>query len=239
MSDVLDVAKKDGRWTECPACCEIVITHKLAEQLWVCPHCDFHFRLNPRQRIEMLCDPEGFVPIVLDQISGEEAITCGQGTIGGHPCLLGLMDFAFQGGSMGVDLGQHVVALMQHAAERSLPLIFFCASGGVRVQEGIWGLLQMLRTVHARNLTCEVPMVTVFTDPTLGGVTASFSGLADILIAEPGCRIGFAGQRVIESVINFTPPDDFQDASRLLENGFLDRIVHRHDLKDTLAFLLV
>ena len=148
------------------------------------------------------------------------------------------MDFAFKGGSMGVVLGQYIVSLMKTAMEDKCPLIMFCASGGVRIQEGIWGLFQMLRTVHARNITREVPMITVFTDPTTGGVSASFAPLADILIAEPGTRIGFAGPRVIESTLQCSLPADFQDARKLLDNGFLDRIVHRHDLRETLSFLL-
>ena len=127
---------------------------------------------------------------------------------------------------------------MKKASQEGLPLVFFCASGGVRIQEGIWGLFQMLRTTQARNETQHVPMITVFTDPTTGGVSASFAALADVLLAEPGSRIGFAGPRVIESTLQCTLPSDFQNAEKLLANGFIDRIVHRHELRDTLSLIL-
>ncbi len=139
---------------------------------------------------------------------------------------------------MGVAVGQAFVDLMHNAHRKGIPLVVFCASGGVRVQEGIWGLFQMLRTVHARNLTKEVPMITVFTDPTTGGVSASFAALADIMLAEPGARIGFAGPRVIEATMSCTLPPDFQDASRLMANGLIDMIVHRHRMREVLAFFL-
>ena len=139
---------------------------------------------------------------------------------------------------MGVVLGQRIVHLMDYASETGLPLIFFPASGGVRIQEGIWGLLQMLRTVCARDRVTGSPVITVFTDPTTGGVTASFAALADVLLAEPGARIGFAGPRVIQTVFQSELPERFQSAVTLLENGFLDMIVQRRDLKATLSFFL-
>ncbi|HOO37881.1 MAG TPA: acetyl-CoA carboxylase carboxyltransferase subunit beta [Deltaproteobacteria bacterium] len=245
MIEVLDVAKKDGRWTECPSCSEIIITKKLQENLMVCPHCDFHFRLNARQRIDIVCDQGTFVQMdmndpLLDDRSQvvDEAIIGGRAQINGQDCMFGVMDFSFKGGTMGVYLGQYIIELMKRAQDQAVPFIVFCASGGVRIQEGIWGLFQMLRTAHARNLTRDVPMITVFTDPTTGGVSASFAALADILLAEPGSRIGFAGPRVIESTLKCTLPPDFQDAKNLFSNGFLDNIIHRHDLRDTLGFLL-
>ncbi len=245
MTEVLDIAKKDGRWTECPSCSEIIITQKLKDNLWVCLHCDHHFRLNAKDRIESVCD-EGVFFGLEDASAGpedhahtsDEAIKGGEASILGHRCVLGVMDFSFKGGSMGVAVGQAVVRMMQHGHSRGLPLILFCASGGVRVQEGIWGLLQMLRTAHARTLTQELPMITVFTDPTTGGVSASFASLADIILAEPGARIGFAGPRVIESTMQCELPSDFQDAGKLLVNGFIDMIVHRRQMRDTLAFFL-
>lgn len=210
----------------------------------VCPHCEFHFRLNARQRIDLVCDRDSFDQLDMDETLQErgqlveDAIWGGTADIKGQKCVIGVMDFSFKGGSMGVYLGQYIIELMKKAQAEGVPFIVFCASGGVRIQEGIWGLLQMLRTAHARNLTKDVPMITVFTDPTTGGVSASFSALADILLAEPGSRIGFAGPRVIESTIKCTLPPDFQDAKNLFSNGFLDNIVNRHDLRDTLAFLL-
>ncbi|MGC9325500.1 MAG: acetyl-CoA carboxylase carboxyltransferase subunit beta [Desulfomonilia bacterium] len=245
MTELLDIAKKDGRWTECPSCSEIIITSKLKQNLWVCPHCDHHFRINARERVSILCDDGGFSEFDLGGKSGDEkhggsedAITGGSATIEGQECILGIMDFSVKGGSMGVSLGEAVLRLMKHAHETELPLLMFTASGGVRVYEGIWGLLQMLRTAHARTETSIVPMITVFTDPTTGGVSASFAALADILFAEPGSRIGFAGPRVIESTLQVPLPPDFQDASTLLAHGFLDRIVHRQEMRPTLSYVL-
>lgn len=245
MTDILDIAKKDGRWTECPACSETIITTKLRENLWVCPHCDHHFRINARERIGLVCDEGTYVDLEASPLRAEElalppdeAIKGGRAMILGRPCMLGVMDFSHRGGSMGVAVGQAVIDLMMSAQRKGLPFVFFCSSGGVRVQEGIWGLLQMLRTVHTRNLTGSVPMITVFTDPTTGGVTASFAGLADIMIAEPGARIGFAGPRVIEATMKCTLPADFQDAARLMANGHLDMIVHRNRMREVLSFFL-
>ncbi len=237
MSEVLDVAKKDGRWTECPECSEIVITEKLAQHLWVCPHCDFHFRLDADRRIESVADAGTYSPFAF-KTEAEDSLKGGRCKINGQDAVLAVMDFSFRGGTMGVAMGRQIVELMQFADEQKQPLVVFCASGGVRVQEGILGLMQMLRTSHFRNRLEKVPLITVFTDPTMGGVTASFASLADIMIAEPGTRIGFAGARVIQSTMNYDLPPDFQDARRLLKNGFLDNIVHRHRLKDTLEYFL-
>jgi acetyl-CoA carboxylase carboxyl transferase subunit beta len=245
LTEVLDIAKKDGRWSECPSCSETIITSKLQENQLVCPHCDFHLRMNAHDRIALVCDEGSFIEIEPAAVRSEElssssddALKCGRASILGLPCVLGVMDFSFKGGSMGVTVGQTIVDLMYNAQRKQIPFVVFCASGGVRVQEGIWGLLQMLRTVHARTLTEDVPMITVFTDPTTGGVSASFAGLSDIMLAEPGARIGFAGPRVIEATMSCTLPSDFQDASRLMANGFIDMIVHRHRMREVLAFFL-
>ena len=245
MTEILDIAKRDGRWTECPSCSETIITVKLRESLWVCPHCDHHFRISAKDRIAIMCDEGSFVEIRPPAIRGDEqgaaadeAVKGGRALIMGRQCMMGVMDFTHKGGSMGVAVGQAIVDMMTGADRKGLPFVVFCTSGGVRVQEGIWGLLQMLRTVHARTQTEGVPMITVFTDPTTGGVSASFAGLADVMIAEPGARIGFAGPRVIEATMSCTLPSDFQDASRLMANGFLDMIVHRHRMRETLAFFL-
>lgn len=211
----------------------------------VCPHCGYHFRLDAAKRIEFVCDPDSFVELNMNEDVPEEhkhlpdgAIRGGMGEIKGRKCVLGVMDFSFKGGTMGAHVGQYIIRLMNKAREYHIPFIIFCASGGVRIQEGIWGLFQMIRTVNARNMTKDVPMITVFTDPTTGGVSASFAALADILLAEPGARIGFAGPRVIESTIKCTPPPNFQNAEKLLSNGFLDRIVPRKNLRETLSFIL-
>ena len=245
MTDLLELAKKDGRWTECPSCAEIIITTKLKENLWVCPHCNHHFRINAKERIELLCDQDGFVDLNLgsrglphSKVNLEDSIQAGLATIQRQKCVLAVMDFSCKGGSMGVYLGNAVVQLFSNAHEAGLPLVFFTASGGVRIQEGIWGLLQMIRTVHARTVTRKIPMITIFTDPTTGGVSASFAALADILLAEPGARIGFAGPRVIEATTQVSVPSDFQEARTLLDHGFLDRIVNRDELPSTLSSFL-
>ena len=241
MSEVIDVAKKDGRWTECPGCQEIIITTRLDEIRWVCPHCDHHFRLPAEKRVAMLC--ESFVPLNLGRGRGaktasETAVLGGRALIEDQACILAVMDFAVKGGSMGQLMAAHLVSLMRQALSDELPFVVFTATGGVRVQEGIMGLMQMLRTVHVRNSLERSPMITIFTDPTLGGVTASFASLADLMLAEPGARIGFAGPRVIQMTTNCELDPDFQDAARLLRDGFLDAIVHRHELKTRLAYLL-
>jgi len=247
LSEVLDIAMKNGRWTECPSCKEVVITDRLKKNLWVCPHCDYHFRLDAVRRIDITCDPGTFIPLSLKQsglskdaenIKADDILKGGVARIDGHSCVMGVMDFSQKGGSMGVFVGQMVIELMRQASKLRKPFVIFCSSGGVRVQEGIWGLMQMLRTVQMRNLTKESLMLTVFADPTLGGVTASFASLADIMIAEPGARIGFAGPRVIESTINYKVPQDFQNAEKLLSRGFLDMVVHRHKMRESLSYLL-
>jgi acetyl-CoA carboxylase carboxyl transferase subunit beta len=242
LSEVLDIAKKDGRWVECPSCSEIITTKKVIENLWVCHHCDHHFRLNADDRIKITCDKGSFVELGNDELTSdgatEDAIKCGQAVIMGKPCFLGIMDFSHKGGSMGVAMGQKVIRILKASHENSMPLILFSASGGVRIQEGIWGLLQMIRTVHARDSMKRSPMITVFTDPTTGGVSASFAALGDVLLAEPLARIGFAGPRVIQSTVQCTLPPKFQDAETLLSNGLIDRVVHRRDLRDTLSFFL-
>jgi len=242
LSEVLDIAKKDGRWIECKKCSEIILTKKLEENLWVCNHCDHHFRLSAKDRIRITCDEGSFVELGMDEQDDEgapeEAILCGKAAIEGQECYLGIMDFSHKGGSMGIAVGQKIVKIMKTARESRLPLILFSTSGGVRIQEGIWGLFQMLRTVHARDQIEHSPVITVFTDPTTGGVSASFSALGDILLSEPRARIGFAGPRVIQSTVQCTLPPGFQDAETLLANGFIDRIVHRRDLRSTLSSLL-
>ncbi len=207
-------------------------------------HCDHHFRINAKDRIATLCDEGSFVDMDaavyrIDEqgVPADEAIRCGRASIKGRQCALGVMDFTFNGGVHGgsrwpIRPGAHAGGTAQ-----GLPLVVFCSSGGVRVQEGIWP------APDAPDRACTDPdrgrpMISVFTDPTTGGVSASFAGLADIMIAEPGAKIGFAGPRVIEATMKCTLPPDFQDASRLMANGFLDMIVHRHSMVTTLASLL-
>ncbi len=242
MTEILDIAKKDGRWTECPSCKEISITSKLKENLYICPHCDFHFRVSPQDRIMMTCGSGGFNEIEFS-LSGsglserEEGFRGYKASIKGQECVIGIMDFSFMGGTMGTALGQAVIAMLEFSSREKTPAVVFCASGGVRVQEGIWGLMQMLRTVCRKNMS-NTPLITVYTDPCYGGVTASFSSHADFIIAEQGARIGFAGPRVIETTTHAELPEDFQTASRMLSNGFIDAVVHRRDLPQTLSNIL-
>ncbi len=242
MTEILDIAKKDGRWTECPACKEISITEKLKENLSICPHCDFHFRVGPQERMTITCGKGGFAEIETSLSgkgvsTGEEGFKCYNATIKGEPCIIGVMDFSFMGGTMGTSLGQSVMSMLDYSSMEKTPAIIFCASGGVRVQEGIWGLMQMVRTVYRKNIS-TAPMITVYTDPCYGGVTASFSSQADFIIAEQGARIGFAGPRVIENTTHAELPVDFQTASRMLSNGFIDAVVHRRDIPQTLSYIL-
>jgi acetyl-CoA carboxylase carboxyl transferase subunit beta len=171
-------------------------------------------------------------------VSGiEEGFKAYLASVDSSPCVAGIVDFSYMGGTMGTALGQAVVNLFGYSSEKKLPAVFFCASGGVRVQEGIWGLMQMLRTVYKKNIT-NTPMITVYTDPCYGGVTASFSSLADFIIGEKGARIGFAGPRVIETTTCAELPKDFQKAERMLSNGFIDIVVHRRDIPGTLSRIL-
>jgi acetyl-CoA carboxylase carboxyl transferase subunit beta len=242
LTEILDIAKKDGRWTECPACKEISITEKLKENLSICPHCDFHFRVGPRDRMTITCGKDGFSEIDLSLSgknvpAGEEGFKCYNAAIKGEPCIIGVMDFSFMGGTMGTALGQSVMSMLDYSSAERTPAIIFCASGGVRVQEGIWGLMQMIRTVYRKNIS-TAPLITVYTDPCYGGVTASFSSQADFIIAEQGARIGFAGPRVIETTTHAELPGDFQTASRTLSNGFVDAVVHRREIPQTLYYIL-
>jgi acetyl-CoA carboxylase carboxyl transferase subunit beta len=242
LTEILDIAKKDGRWTECPGCKEISITEKIRENLSICPHCDFHFRISPQDRLVMTCGRGGFKELELSLsakgFSGsEEGFRSYKATIMGQRCIIGVMDFSYMGGTMGTALGQSVISMLDLSSREKTPSVVFCASGGVRVQEGIWGLMQMLRTVHKKNLT-DTPLITVYTDPCYGGVTASFSSHADFIIAEKGARVGFAGPRVIETTTHAELPEDFQTASRMLSNGFIDAVVHRRDLPQTLSYIL-
>ncbi len=250
----------EGLWTKCPQCKELLYTPDLKENLWVCPECGYHFRIDAETRIDITLDPEGrkelfkevkptdplnFVDLkpytqrleeAQKKTSADEAIVFYEGTIYGRKVVVGAMDFNFIGGSMGSVVGERFLRACRYAAENKIPLIVFTASGGARMQESILSLMQMAKTTFAVGLLREakVPYITVLTDPTMGGVSASFAFLGDIIVAEPGARIGFAGARVIEQTIKQKLPKGFQTAEFLLEKGLIDDVVHRKDLKNYL-----
>lgn len=257
-------AKKDGPdnlWHKCKGCGQMVFVKELEENLDVCPHCDHHERIGPAKRFAQLFD-EGSVTVlpgpkvVEDPLkfrdqkpyparlkaartsTGEQdAFINASGTILGRKAVIGVQDFAFMGGSMGVGVGEAFVAGIRAAIEARLPYIIFTAAGGARMQEGILSLMQMPRSTAAIAELKEagLPYIVVLTDPTTGGVTASYAMLGDIQIAEPGALIGFAGQRVIEQTIREKLPEGFQRAEYLLEHGMIDMVVPRRELRETLA----
>jgi len=254
----------EGLWIKCDGCKEIIYKVELERSLQVCPKCNFHFRVGSRQRLEWLLDPESFeehdanlrsldplgfkdskpYPDRLRQAvkatGMKDALLSGLGTIGGHPVSIGAMEFGFMGGSMASVVGEKVTRCAERALERRFPLILLSCSGGARMQEGALSLMQMAKTsaALARLAKARVPYISILCDPTTGGVTASYAMLGDILIAEPKALIGFAGPRVIQDTIRQELPPGFQRAEFLLEHGFLDMIVERRRLRETLIALL-
>lgn len=254
--------KMIGKWVKCDSCKEILYKEDLHSNLSVCPNCGKHFRLSARRRIKQIADEgtfeeigenivtedplnfEGYLKkmeLLKEKTKIDEAIKCGTCKIKGIKVVLGVMDSNFFMGSMGEVVGKRIVLAIEKAIKENLPVIIFCVSGGARMQEGIVSLMQMVKTAKAiakldenKNL-----YISVLTDPTTGGVTASFASLGDIILAEPKALIGFAGPRVIEQTINQTLPEGFQSSEFLLEHGFIDKIVERKDLRDTLAELLI
>ncbi len=245
----------------CPDCGHHIEEEDLIRNLYVCPSCEHHFRISALERIRMTIDSG-----VFDELAGDppavnpidfpdyeakvvaarektdlsEAATVGVGPIHGRPAVVAVMSFQFMGGSMGSVVGERVMRAMLEGAARQLPVIVFTASGGARMQEGIFSLMQMVKTSHAATLLDEarLPLIIVLTDPTTGGVTASFAMLGDITLAEPKALIGFAGPRVIEGTLRRKLPPGFQRAEFQLEKGFVDAVVSRHRMKETLAFLI-
>jgi acetyl-CoA carboxylase carboxyl transferase subunit beta len=251
----------EGLWVKCDSCKEIVYSRDLDRNLKVCPHCGHHFRIDARARIALLLDePEprelfgGISPTdplsfrdtkryrdrlkSYQQAVGErDAVIVVQGTIEEIPVVLAAMEYRFMGGSMGSVVGEKITRAAERACDRKVPLIVVSASGGARMQEGVLSLMQMAKIsgALARLRAARLPYLSVLTDPTTGGVTASFAMLGDLNIAEPGALIGFAGPRVIEQTIRQSLPEGFQRSEFLLEHGFLDLVVKRADLKETLA----
>ena len=254
----------ENLWHKCPSCAQMIFHRELEAKNRVCPHCGHHMRIAARERLKLLFDDGEFNLIELPetpadplkfrdrkrysdrlreaQAKGEnkEAILVAHGKMGGMPIVVAAFDFSFMGGSMGVAVGEGLIAAARLAVLQQAALLAVPASGGARMQEGILSLMQLPRTVIAVEEVKEagLPYIVLLTDPTTGGVSASFAMLGDIAMAEPGAIVGFAGQRVIEETIRETLPEGFQRAEYLLEHGMIDMVVHRHDLRPTLIRLL-
>jgi acetyl-CoA carboxylase carboxyl transferase subunit beta len=254
----------ENLWTKCPECGTMLFHRELSDNLNVCTGCDHHMPMTPRARFEALFDGGVFsevqVPVpVPDPLqfrdqkkypdrmktaqkgTGEfEAMLVAEGEVGRTRIVAAGQDFTFMGGSMGMYVGNAIIAAAERAVERQLPLVLFSAAGGARMQEGILSLMQMPRTTVAVQMLKEagLPYIVVLTHPTTGGVTASYAMLGDVQIAEPNALICFAGPRVIEQTIRETLPEGFQRSEYLLDHGMLDRVTHRKDMKDELVTIL-
>lgn len=254
----------DGIWKKCSNCAEIVQTSKFEENFQVCPYCDHHFRLSADERLRLMID-EGSFKTIGDHLTTKDPLNfqdkkeykirlkeakektgkvdgtiAGTAKIDGKEVAVAIMNFAFLGGSMGAVTGEKIARVMDIAFEKKIPAIVLSSSGGARMQEGILSLMQMAKTSASRKRLREagIPYISILTDPTTGGCAASFAMLGDINIAEPKALIGFAGPRVIEQSIRQTLPDGFQRSEFLLDHGFIDRIIHRHELKKELSFFI-
>ncbi|MFM6933283.1 MAG: acetyl-CoA carboxylase, carboxyltransferase subunit beta [Novosphingobium sp.] len=253
----------DNLWTKCPSCSEMLFTKEYEENLSVCPRCEHHGRIGADARFAQLLD-EGFTILPSPKVAEDplkfrdskkypdrlkaaraanphpDALTNAAGAIDGHKVVLGVQDFAFMGGSMGMAVGEAFVTGAEEAIRTRSPYVICTAAGGARMQEGILSLMQMPKTTVAtrRLKAAGLPYIVILTDPTTGGVTASYAMLGDVQIAEPGCLIGFAGQRVIQDTIREKLPPGFQRAEYLHAHGMVDMVVARKDLKATLATVL-
>ncbi len=250
-------------WIKCPKCSELLYRKDVAANLSVCSRCGYHFRMHAFDRVSMIIDRD-FVEVGSEIVPGDplawvdkrtypdklatdrekshlsEGVVCGFGTVGGFPVGLGVMDFAFRGGTMGTVVGERVTLLLEEARERKVPCVMFTASGGARMEEGMLALMQMAKTTQAVTRFMEDGnlLLTVLTDPTTGGVAASFAFQADIILAEAKAVIGFAGRRVIEQTIRQKLPENFQTAEFLLEKGHVDMVVQRSEVRAALVRLL-
>jgi acetyl-CoA carboxylase carboxyl transferase subunit beta len=250
-----------GVWEKCPRCASAVYHRDLARNLNVCPQCNHHHRLSAEERINATLDEGSFVELDAGISSGDplrfdgytaklaeskektgnaDAVITGLGSVDGWQTAIGALDFTFMGGSMGSVVGEKIARIAERAIADRLPLIVFAASGGARMQEGTLSLMQLAKTSASigRMRDSRCPYVSVMCDPTTGGVTASFAFQGDVILAEPGAMIGFAGRRVIEQTIRRKLPDNFQTAEFCLEHGLIDMVVARDEMRATLARLL-
>ncbi|MDA0237418.1 MAG: acetyl-CoA carboxylase, carboxyltransferase subunit beta [Proteobacteria bacterium] len=254
----------EGLWSKCPACEAVLYQSELEENLQVCPKCSHHGRLNARQRLDSIFDegqrievgrniqPVDFLKFVdikkyknrlteaQKSTSEADALVVEQGSIKGIAVVCAAFEFSFLGGSMGSVVGERFAAGVRHSCDKKIPFVCFSASGGARMQEGLTSLMQMVKTTAAiSQLSAQsLPFISVLTDPTMGGVSASFAMIGDVVIAEPDALIGFAGPRVIEQTVRQTLPDGFQRSEFLLEHGAIDIIIDRREMKDRLGNLL-
>ena len=246
-----------GKWIKCDNCKQILYKEEVHNNFSVCPNCGKHFRISSRRRIKQIADEGTFEEIgaevetqdplnfdgylkkietLREKTKINEAVKCGTCEINGEKAVLAVMDSNFMMGSMGSCVGERITLAIEKSIELKLPLVIFCVSGGARMQEGIISLMQMAKTsaALAKHNKAGLLYISILTDPTTGGVTASFASLGDIILAEPNALIGFAGPRVIEQTINQKLPEGFQRSEFLLEHGFIDKIVERKDMKETL-----
>ncbi len=254
----------DGLWIKCEECGEIIYKKELEKKLYVCPKCDFHFRIGSYDYIDILLDSNTFEEFnqhisssdplrfkdskkysekyqsAVKKTGLKEAVVTGRGKLDGQDIVIAFMDFSFLGGSMGSVVGEKVSRAISVALEEKKPLIIISSSGGARMHEGVLSLMQMAKTSAKLGMLADqgLPFISVLTNPTTGGTTASYAMLGDIHIAEPGALIGFAGPRVIKQTIGQDLPPGFQRAEFLLEHGFIDVIIHRNELKNHISGML-
>ena len=261
FNDVLQKVSGSAKIT-CKKCGHEDTEYNLVKNFYICPNCGFYYRLGARDRIRLTVDKKSFHELCTGLISRnflefpgyqekldkarsttkeEEAVVCGTAEIDGNACAVFVMDSKFMMASMGSVVGEKITRLFEYATENGLPVIGFTASGGARMQEGIISLMQMAKVSGAvkNHSNAGLLYVTVLTDPTTGGVTASFAMQGDVILAEPRALVGFAGRRVVEQTTKSQLPDNFQSAEFLLEHGFVDAIVQRSELRDTLSELLI
>ncbi len=261
QTDEEKVVKTEGIFVKCPECDAALYRRELKESLQVCIHCDYHFRLDAESRLDLLFDEDEYELLDVNVTSADplefvdskpynkrieqakessginEAIVTGKGHVGGHLVLAGAMDMNFIGGSMGSAVGEKITRIIEKAIKERAAVVIFAASGGARMQEGTLSLMQMAKisAALAQLDSARLPFISVLTDPTTGGVTASFAMLGDVILAEPKALIGFAGPRVIEQTIRQKLPPGFQRSEFLLEHGMVDMVVDRRNLKETVT----
>jgi acetyl-CoA carboxylase carboxyl transferase subunit beta len=264
QGSIKKVQMPEGLWTKCKNCEEIIYSKEIERNLNVCPKCEYHFRISARERIALIIDEGTFVETDAEMTSvdflkfkdskkysdrikaavkksgGGDAIITGSGMMNGQEVVVAVFDFSFLGGSMGSVVGEKVTRAIELGLEKRAPVLVFSSSGGARMQESIMSLMQMAKSsaALAKLKKAGIPFISVLTDPTTGGVTASFAMLGDLNIAEPKALIGFAGPRVIEQTIRQKLPEGFQRSEYLLEHGMVDMIISRQEMKDKLSQVL-